>query len=231
MIFIFAVIAALFGQHPLGSPAVGQRPAVELRPALGSWVSPLAGSPVVVRPFDPPTAGQPWLPGNRGVDLAAPVGASVRSAGAGVVSFAGPLAGRGVVVVVHGSLRTTYEPVLARVTVGDVVRAGEQIGVLQAAPSPCGQRPCLHWGLLRGDEYLNPMLLLSPAVRLLPQGGAATVGGLALTLRPGPASRPASRAASRSARRACLAAEGRPSGASGRCATRSPRALGRSPPA
>src|SRR5215470_6669685 len=71
---------------------------------------PLDGTPTVTRPFQPPP--EPWLPGHRGVDLAATPGAVVRAAGAGTVAFAGQVAGVGVVSIDHpGGLRTTYEPV------------------------------------------------------------------------------------------------------------------------
>jgi murein DD-endopeptidase MepM/ murein hydrolase activator NlpD len=113
----------------------------------------------VVRGFDPPA--QPWLPGHRGVDLAAVPGDAVVAAGAGVVSFAGPVAGRGVVSVTHGALRTTYEPVTATVRAGDTVAPGDRLGTLAAGSGHCGGVPsCLHWGLLRGTEYLDPLLLL-----------------------------------------------------------------------
>ena len=86
------------------------------------------------------------------------------AAGPGRVVFAGPVAGRGVVSVSHGDLRTTYEPV---VPVGDVVQGGEVVGVLAPGHLPCGE--CLHWGLRRGEHYLDPLRLLRPArVRLLP---------------------------------------------------------------
>src|SRR5690242_1626756 len=77
---------------PVAEPARIPAPALAFR-----W--PLDGTPTVVRGFQPPP--QPWLPGHRGVDLAAPVGAIVRAAGPGVVRFAGPLAGRGVVSIDH----------------------------------------------------------------------------------------------------------------------------------
>jgi hypothetical protein len=149
----------------------------------GPWRYPLDGPPQLVRPFAPPPLGQPWLPGNRGADLAATAGQVARAAGAGVVSFAGPLAGRGVVVVIHGPLRTTYEPVAASVRVGDSVRLGEPLGRVQPDPSPCAPQVCLHWGLLRGRVYLDPMSLLRwPArdgpVRLLPW--TSTALGVAL---------------------------------------------------
>ena len=143
-------------------------PSSPSRPASLGWDYPLEGPRQVVSSFAPPPASAPWLRGNRGVDLAATPGALVHAAGAGIVSFAGPLAGRGVVVIVHGELRSTYEPVLASVRAGDRVAAWQPIGRVQAAPSPCPPTTCLHWGLLRGSTYLDPMLLLAGPVRLLP---------------------------------------------------------------
>lgn len=130
-------------------------------------VPPVPGA--VQRGFDPPD--RPWLPGHRGVDLLSHPGEPVRAALAGEITFAAELAGRGVVVVSHGSLRTTYEPVDASVTVGASVATGQVIGTLEAGHScPGGQ--CLHWGLRRGEQYLNPLSLLDPGpLRLLPSSG------------------------------------------------------------
>jgi murein DD-endopeptidase MepM/ murein hydrolase activator NlpD len=157
------------GAGPAGMGPAGARPA-DAAPAFG-W--PLDGVPRVVRRFDPPP--QPWLAGHRGVDLAGPAGATVRAAGSGVVVFAGPVAGRGVVSVAHtGGLRTTYEPVQAAVRAGDRVRAGHPLGVLRAGHHGCPSAACLHWGLRRGDEYLDPLALLGLGrVRLLPLAGTA----------------------------------------------------------
>ena len=97
------------------APTADASTAVALAPDhADAWGWPVEGSmsatPTVLRGFDPPD--QPWLAGHRGVDLQADPSSLVRSAGAGVVVFAGPLAGRGVVSVDHpGGLRTTYEPV------------------------------------------------------------------------------------------------------------------------
>src|ERR687897_50539 len=147
--------------------------------AAPQWVRPIAESASVVRGFDPPL--QRWSAGHRGVDLAAPAGTTVRAAGAGVVTYAGLLAGRGVVAVSHGELRTTYEPVTATVSVGEQVDPGVPIGTLAAAGSHCRPSACLHWGLLRGGTYLDPLQLLGGGVRLLPLGSEALrpVGGLA----------------------------------------------------
>lgn len=128
--------------------------------AAAVWVTPLDGPVVVRRPFEPPSVR--WGSGHRGVDLAGGPGAAVRAAGAGTVTYAGVLAGRGVVVVTHGALRTTYEPVSAIADVGDVVRAGTVVALLDAGhqgPAARGEA-LLHWGLLRGETYLDPLSLL-----------------------------------------------------------------------
>lgn len=145
-------------------------------PASGVW--PLEPVPSVVGEFAPP--GTPYGAGHRGVDLAGKVGQNVRAAAPGRVTFAGSLAGRGVVVVDHGPTRTTYEPVDAAVRVGDVVAAGARIGTLERFGSHCWPSACLHWGLLEAETYLDPLSLVGAApVRLLPLFGAAplTVGG------------------------------------------------------
>ena len=126
----------------------------------GHWVWPLDPVPRVVRHFEPP--GSPYGPGHRGVDLAGDVGQPVLAIGDGTVTFAGTLAGRGVVVVDHGGLRSTYQPVAALVTVGARGVAGDQIGLLELVGSHCLPDPCLHLGVLRGDRYLDPLTLLGP---------------------------------------------------------------------
>lgn len=123
---------------------------------VGVW--PLQPTPRVVRAFDPPDST--WGPGHRGVDLAGAVGETVHAALSGRVTFAAPLAGRGVVVVDHGSTRTTYEPVRAGVRVGDAVARGQPLGTLELARSHCWPMACLHWGWRRGDSYLDPLRLV-----------------------------------------------------------------------
>jgi len=143
-----------------------------LLPAPAPLAVPVFGWPVesprVVRAFDPPT--QPWLRGHRGVDLSVPPAAPVHSAGAGLVVYAGRLAGRGVVSVLHANgLRTTYEPVTSTLEVGDRVGSGQLIGVVEAGHPSCPATACLHWGLRRGEQYLDPLALLGLGrVRLLP---------------------------------------------------------------
>ncbi|WP_201302117.1 murein hydrolase activator EnvC family protein [Streptomyces tendae] len=144
---------------------------------------PVGTRPVVLRGWEPPAT--PYGPGHRGVDLAAGSGTRVRAVAAGRVSFAGPVAGRGVVSVeLAGTgappLRTTYAPVEATVRKGDEVAAGEVLGMVGPAGPHCA--PCLHWGLLRGEVYLNPLSLLPPWLldtgpsRLLPVLGVPLPG-------------------------------------------------------
>ncbi|MGY6024362.1 M23 family metallopeptidase [Streptomyces spinosirectus] len=141
-------------------------------PALGR-VWPVGTRPAVLRGWEPPATV--YGRGHRGVDLAAPPGAPVRAAAPGRVSFAGRVAGRGVVSVglTGTDLRTTYEPVKASVKKGDEVEAGEVVGTVEPGASHCTVT-CVHWGLLRGSAYLDPLSLLPPGLlrrgpsRLLP---------------------------------------------------------------
>ncbi|MEU9391467.1 M23 family metallopeptidase [Streptomyces sp. NPDC048324] len=128
--------------------------------AIGrAW--PVGTRPVVLRGWEPPATV--YGPGHRGVDLAAPAGAPVRAVAAGRVSFAGRVAGRGVVSVELGGtdLRTTYEPVRPSVRKGAEVAAGEVVGVVEPTGAHCAVT-CVHWGLLRGRTYLDPLSLLPP---------------------------------------------------------------------
>ncbi|MGL5830448.1 MAG: hypothetical protein ACRC0L_12895, partial [Angustibacter sp.] len=87
----------------------------------------------------------------------------VLSPGAGRVSFAGPVAGRIVAVIDHGhGLRSTLEPLSSPVPVGTLVRARQPVALLGQLGSHCGGLACLHWGLLRGQDYLDPLSLLVP---------------------------------------------------------------------
>ena len=151
----------------LSAPAAGLDGPADSTDADPVGVWPLVPEPEVVDGFDPPDS--PYGAGHRGVDLAGAPGQPVRTALPGTVTYAGPLAGRGVVVVGHGPTRTTYEPVAASVSVGDVVAAGDRIGTLQVPGSHCFPRACLHWGWIRGDTYLDPLRLVGAGpVRLLP---------------------------------------------------------------
>ncbi|MEV8029647.1 murein hydrolase activator EnvC family protein [Cellulosimicrobium funkei] len=163
----------------LGAPVAGAAttPDTGQGAATGGWVPPLDRSLDrlgVLAPFDPPE--HDWLPGHRGVDLAAAPAETVRSPAPGVVSFTGPVAGRDVVVVLHDDgLRTSLEPVTASVGRGERVTSGSVLGTVQAAESAAGSHcaaTCVHWGVRRGERYLDPLALLGdrPPIVLLPLG-------------------------------------------------------------
>lgn len=140
------------------------------------YAMPLAGE--VVAFFDDPAV--PWGPGHRGVDIAGVEGAPVLAAGDGVVAYVGVVVDRPVVSIDHpDGIRTTYEPVAGSVEVGDAVGQAQVIGTLVADASHCAPRVCLHWGAKIGDDYIDPLSLLSdPVIRLYPVGAAVSVGGL-----------------------------------------------------
>ncbi|MFF2773685.1 murein hydrolase activator EnvC family protein [Streptomyces sp. NPDC058052] len=138
--------------------------------ALALWWPLGPPAPEILRPWQPPAG--PYAAGHRGIDLAAPEGATVHAPAAGTVTFAGPVGGRGVLTLtLPGTgappLRTTFTPVTPLVPAGTRVRAGDPLA--RVAPGAHCPRACLHWGLLRGDLYLDPLTLLrrTPS-RLLP---------------------------------------------------------------
>lgn len=134
-----------------------------------AYVDPTTGSSTatnVTRRADIPEKN--WLPGHRGVDLAARTGQDILSSDDGVVAYVGVIAGVPVVSVDHpDGIRTTYQPVHATVRVGDEVKEGQPIG--RMAP-PHGEHDGLHWGARSGkDAYINPLSLLdAPQIRLKP---------------------------------------------------------------
>jgi murein DD-endopeptidase MepM/ murein hydrolase activator NlpD len=138
--------------------------------AAGDWTWPVVGP--VIRGFDPPDS--PYGSGHRGIDIAAPVGTSVRAAAAGVVTFAGPVGGRLFVTVDHGGgLESTYSFLDAlAVRRRDVVSQGQPIG--RSGTGHAGDAvPNLHFGVRLADVYVDPLDYLGPVevwrfIRLAP---------------------------------------------------------------
>lgn len=146
-------------------------------PASLAWGWPVAsagGRPRVAHFFDPPD--KPWLSGHRGVDLVAPQGAEIRAPTAGTVTYSGVVVDRPVLTIATSDgLRLSFEPVKSPLKVGAAVMRGSVLGTL-SGPTHCDGGPpgadsCLHWGVRRGDEYLDPLgfiLDLRPSVLLPP---------------------------------------------------------------
>lgn len=170
-----ALTAAIALAQPAApSPAQQEAPAPSTSPpGIASSATPTAAVwpldpvPDVVQRFDPPE--HDWEPGHRGVDLRGRPGQVVRSALPGRVGFVGAIGGKPVVTVLHGGRRTTYEPVVASVVEGQTVAAGDPLGRLVTRSSHCFPATCLHWGLIEGEAYLDPLELIgAQPVRLLP---------------------------------------------------------------
>ncbi|MBK8076287.1 MAG: M23 family metallopeptidase [Kineosporiaceae bacterium] len=203
--------AALVPDAPSGGPAVvvdrgptaaapSPRPdAAEPVIPGRAWSWPLTPPHPVLARFAP--GPQRWSPGHRGVDLGATAGAALLAPSDGVVSFAGAVAGRGVLVISHpNGVRTTYEPVAALVGVGHPVRSGQIVGRVLATGSHCAQATCLHWGALRGQTYLDPLSLLGlrPPPVLLPLLPLVPVGVRTAVAAPASPGQPASASLARS---------------------------------
>lgn len=139
-------------------------PVLDAQPAAGA-PPPAHLPPVeepVTDPFRPPT--EPFGSGNRGLEYGTAAGTAVRSTAAGVVTFAGLVAGARHVTVLHeDGLRTSYS-FLDRVdvVVGQRVRQGAVLGTTTGR---------LHLGARVGDAYLDPASLFGnrpPHVELVP---------------------------------------------------------------
>ena len=119
-----------------------------------------------------------WLPGHRGVDLAAEPGTVVVAPAAGTVTFAGVVVDRAVVAVTHADgARSSLEPVDATVEEGALVVAGQPLGTVSETPGHCAPAACVHWGVRVGERYIDPLDVLDGfgPVRLLPRDRAAFV--------------------------------------------------------
>lgn len=122
----------------------------------------------ISRGFEPPDDDHVHdFNGHRGVDFPANPGTTIHAVGAGVVYFAGVIAGKPTVSINHGvhpqfgslPIRSTYEPVSSHLSRGDYVYAGQRIGVTTLGNSHC-RAMCVHVGLkIDKHRYINPLRL------------------------------------------------------------------------
>jgi murein DD-endopeptidase MepM/ murein hydrolase activator NlpD len=164
-------VLVLLGAAIAGPAIASTGPPTEAAPRAipARYALPLPGAPHVQRAFEQPPA--PWAAGHRGVDLAAVPGGDVLAPGAGVVTFAGRVAGRPVVTIAHaGGQRSSVEPVAPDVAAGDRVQVGEVIGALAPSGWHC-ESACLHWGIRVGTgaamRYIDPMALVARAAPII----------------------------------------------------------------
>jgi murein DD-endopeptidase MepM/ murein hydrolase activator NlpD len=160
---------ALVGMLMIGSPSPADTTARDSAQGAGVWSWPLKNS-LVDRVFEAPA--ERYGPGHRGLDLR-PHGTAARTAvlapADGTVAFSGPVAGRGILTIDHGSgFVTTLEPVQSELSAGTAVLRGAEVAVLGSGGH---SRPgTLHFGVRLHGEYINPLLLLGkvPRAVLLP---------------------------------------------------------------
>ena len=98
-----------------------------------------------------------------GIDLAAPAGTPVRTAGEGMVLFAGPQSGYGLIVVVghEKGLVTVYAHSRdLRVRTGQAVRPGQVIATVGESGKTSG--PHLHFEVRVEGEPVDPLRFLGP---------------------------------------------------------------------
>lgn len=122
-------------------------------PDAPPWVWP-TGSHVVERGWEAPS--DDYTAGHRGIDVSARLGSSAVAVDDGVVTFSGPVGGRTVVTIDHGSgLVSTLDSVAPLVTKGDVVRQGVPVGEVAVGHCPAAA-PCVHLGARLDDRYVDP---------------------------------------------------------------------------
>ena len=164
-----AATGSAAARPPAGDPPSSTPPSSP-GPGAARWEWPLEPPVRMIAPFlAPPT---PYAAGHRGIDLAAVPGTGVRAAADGVVAFAGPVAGRGVLSIDHGGgVVSAIEPVEASVAVGDRVAAGQAVGVTTTG-GHC-DAVCVHFGVRVHGEYVSPLWFLGglPRAVLLPLSG------------------------------------------------------------
>jgi murein DD-endopeptidase MepM/ murein hydrolase activator NlpD len=129
----------------------------------------------VLRKADIPAKN--WQKGHRGVDLPARRTATLVSPTEGTVMFSGRVAGKDVVTLrTDTGLTVSFEPAVSARALHDHVRRGEQIGTAEGGSDHCGST-CVHVGVRRGDQYLDPLIfLLGRQIRLKPAHSCRQAG-------------------------------------------------------
>lgn len=132
---------------PFGNPTPGH----EITSGFGNRIDPFLGR----------------LALHAGVDFQAETGLSVKSTGAGKVTFAGPSGGYGNMVEIdHGQGITTRYGHLSSilVSVGDTVSTGDTIG--RAGSTGRSTGPHVHYEVRRNGEPIDPMHFLNAGLKL-----------------------------------------------------------------
>ena len=145
---LVAVVVGLLGAAPSSGDA--------------DWLWPVEGPRTVIEPFAAPA--HEYGPGHRGIDIAA--SGDVHAPADGVVAFVGTVVDRPLLTIDHGGgLVTTFEPVIASVSSGAEVSAGDVIGTVSTGGH--ASSGALHLGLRVHGAYVDPMIMFGPIERAI----------------------------------------------------------------
>jgi murein DD-endopeptidase MepM/ murein hydrolase activator NlpD len=113
-----------------------------------------------VRPYDAPD-DDPFAPGHRGIDIAAPAGSPVHASAGGRVSFAGNVAGNRSVTIEHpDGVRTSYSFLGTIAAKKDQsLEQGQVVGTIGPGHPNQGLPPHVHLSARRGELYFDPLEL------------------------------------------------------------------------
>lgn len=140
--------------------------------AAGTWAWPVIGP--VVRAYDPPRST--FGSGHRGIDIACRIGAPIRAAAAGVVTFAGSVGGQRYVTVTLPDGRQVTASWVDAISVrrNEAVVAGQALATCGVG-HPGSVISHVHVGVRTPDgAYLDPLTVLAPPrltsfIRLAPR--------------------------------------------------------------
>ncbi|MFT8703972.1 M23 family metallopeptidase [Bifidobacterium aquikefiricola] len=110
-------------------------------------------NPTITQKFIAPA--HQWSSGHRGVDIQTTPGQTLFSPVSGIISFQGKVAQKSVVSIQHGALTFTFEPATTSFATGEHLMQGQPFATVAGVSDHC-EDSCIHWGIKRGDDYLDP---------------------------------------------------------------------------
>lgn len=126
---------------------------------------PIAHGHIITEFVRPPT---PYASGHRGIDIQASRGDTLLAPMDGIVSFSGKVGGKSVVSITQDVWIVSFEPATTSLRVGDAVGKRDAFGEVSGSSDHCDGR-CVHWGVRKQGEYINPRTVVQPQqIRLLP---------------------------------------------------------------
>lgn len=153
--FVAGTLLSVFALCSLSVASLAHTQVAHATGAEQVWLWPVEGEHSIRLEYQAPITE--YARGHRGVDLPVDVGQEVLAPATGIVSYAGTLAGRGVLSLRVGDYLVSFEPLNSAVAEGDVVIRGAVLGTVGTG-SHCDE--CMHVGVRRNGLYLSPMKLL-----------------------------------------------------------------------